>query len=378
VVSINNRWKLDSSCKAEDYIIISGNPIKELEKAINEGKIEFTDENYHWVEEKILEKDEFLNEKEARDNLLQTILLYARTCKRFVEINKIEENYYFVLHETLKKVVDELNVVVNKIFAFERNGKRLTKGKGESMEHYLMRGIILQHLDEKFGVKDFHEEYSKLKEVLRKFLKGEGNEKEWKKIAERADLYVILRDGTKLWIEVERTANSSELNKKLKRIKTVLSYFPELIDKVVFIFSGILGGAMEGTLVEAKTIGFPVEKLEFYEINLREARLMHAIRPKLVKTEFEDRILDGIADGTMKLTGKTAMMAKDRIRKRIIMPLINNKFERKWVNEKQDKIKRLIHFWRIRVGKCTARTNEIKSKENALKKIKSDYSFLLT
>lgn len=379
MVSINNRWKLDPSCKAESYTLISGNSIKELKKAIDEGKKEFADENYHWVKEKILGNDEFLAEKEARENLLQTILLYARTCKRFVKINEIKENYYFVLYETLKKVVDELNVVVNKIFAFERDGKRLIKRKGETMEHYLMRGIILQHLDEKYGVKDFREEYSKLKEVLRKFLKGEGDEKEWKKIAKKADLYVILRDGTKLWIEVERTTNSSELNKKLKRIKTTLSYFPELIDKVVFVFSGILEAMVEGTLVEAKTIRFPIKKLEFYEVNLREARLMHVIKPKLVQTEFGDRILDGIADGSVKLTGKTAMMAKDIIRKKIVMPLITNKFERKWVDEKQDKIKRLIHFWRIRAGRFGLLVpNEIRFKESTLKKIKKDYPFLLT
>lgn len=379
MVSMNNRWKLDPSCKAEAYTLISGNPIKELDKAIDEGKIEFTDENYHWVEERILGKDEFLAEKEARESLLHTIFLYAKTCKRFVKINKIEENYYFILHETLKKVVDELNVAVNKIFAFERDGKRLTKRKGESMEHYLMRGIILQHLDEKYGVKNFHEEYSKLKEVLREFSEGKGDEKEWNKIAKRADLYVILHDGTKLWIEVERTTNSSELSKKLKRIKTILSYFPELIDRVVFIFPGIFAGMMEGTLVEAKRIRFPIRKLEFYEMNLREARLMHAIKCKLVKTEFGNRMLDGIADSTMNPTGKTAMMTKDIIREKIIMPLITNKFERKWIYEKQDKIKRLIRFWRIRAGRFGSLVpNEIKFKKSALKKIKKDYPFLLT
>jgi len=389
VVSVNNRWKLDPSCKVESLEIISGEPIKELRKAISKGKIEFTDENYHWVEEKILGKNEFLAEKKAREKLLQTIFLYARTCKRLVKkynqgellyltSNKIKKNYYFILHETLERMKDELDIAINKIFAFERNEKRLTKRGGESMEHYLMRGVILQHLDEKYGVKDFYEEYSKLKEVLEKFSKGKGNEKEWEKIAKRADLYVILRDGRKLWIEAERTTNSRDLNKKLRRVKIIFSYFPELIDKVVFVFSGILAGMVEGTLVEAKEMRFPAKKLEFYEVNLREAQLSYAIKPKLVKTEFGDRILDVIADGSVKLTGKTAMMAKDRIRKKIIMPLINDKFERKWVNEKQDKIKRLIHFWRIRVGKFSARANEIKSKENALKKIKSDYSFLLT
>lgn len=377
MVLMSNTWKLNPSCKCETSRLSGLDPIEELQKAIDRGGSFFTEERYHWVEEKILEKDEFLAEKKAKEQLLKTLLLYARTIKT----GKNEENYYyFVLSELLKKMNDELDIATNKLFAFERNGKRLTKRGGESMEHYLMRVIILQYLDEKYSVKDFHEEYSKLREVLKEFLNGKGNEKEWEKIAKRADLYVILQDGTKLWIEVDRTRNSRALNKKLSRIKTVLSLYPDLVDKVTLVFSDFLNGAMiKGTLVEANGLGFPVDRLEFYEVNLREDRFRHAIKPSLIKAEFGDELLDMIADGSMNPSGKVAMMAKNLIYKEIIVRLVNNDFEQKWVIEKQGKLKRLIRFWRIRVGKFRQIIpNEIELKEKALKKIKTDYPILLT
>lgn len=374
MVSISNEWKLDPKCKAEVYSFTEKDSIKTLDKAISKKMAEFMNENYHWVQEGILEEKEFLAEKKARESLLETISFYAKTCERFTK--NFKENYFFLLDETLKKIRNELNTIENDIFGFQHNGKKLDKRKGESMEHYLIRGLILQHLDEKYGVIDFHEEYSKLKEVLRNLLEGKADEKEWEKMAKRADLYVVLDDETKLWIEVERTTNSHELNKKLKRIKKILSYFPELIDKVVFVFPNLLPAMTEGTLVEARKIKFSANKLEFYEVNLREARLQYIVNPKLVRVEFGDRILDMIADGYVKPTGKTAMMIKDRIREKIILPLTANKFQQEWVKDRKDKIKRLIHFWRIHTRKFFVSEEEIKFKERALTKIRQNYLFL--
>lgn len=232
MVVLSDKWKLNPKSKVERYDFSVKNPVDVIDEAIDESRTEFTDESLHWVTEKVLKTEEFLAEKEARESLLRTIRLYARTCK----INELKENYFFLLDDTFKKIMNELNIDVNRIFTFELNGEKLNKRNGESMEHYLMRVFILESLHEKHGVREFHEEYSKLKEVLRGFLKGKADEKEWEKIAKRADLYVVLNDGVKLWIEVERTTSTSEMKKKLERLKTIFWYFPKMIDKVVFVF----------------------------------------------------------------------------------------------------------------------------------------------
>ncbi len=375
MVVLSDKWKLNPKSKVERYDFSVKNSIDVIDEAIDESRTEFTDESLHWVREKVLKKEEFLAEKEARESLLRTIRLYARTCK----IKKLKENYFFLLDDTFKKIMNELNIAVNRIFTFELNGEKLSKRKGESMEHYLMRVFILESLHEKHGVREFHEEYSKLKEVLRGFLEGKADEKEWEKIAKRADLYVVLNDGTKLWIEVERTTSTSEMKKKLERLKTISSYFPKMIDKVVFVFPNLSLAMAEATLAEARKVKFPVRKLEFYEVNLREATFLHLIipSPKLVKTEFGDRVIDMIADGDAKPTGKTAMIYKDRICDKIVIPLITCKFGQKWVEDRKDKIKRLIHFWRIHTRKFFVSEKEIKFKKKALSKIKENYPFLL-
>ncbi len=47
------------------------------------------------------------------------------------------------------------------------------------------------------------------------------------------DLYIILKNRQKLWVEVERTTNSKELNEELSRMQVVTFLCPDLIDKVV-------------------------------------------------------------------------------------------------------------------------------------------------
>lgn len=383
MVILKDKWKLDPHCEGERESL-SSQAFGEIEKVIKERGKEFTDESHQWVKGGILNEKEFIQEKEARENLLNIFPLYEKVCKRFTKGS--EENYYFLLSETWKKIRDELNLAVNNVFSLKINGTSLSKGKGESMEHYLMRYAILEYLNKKYGVKGFKEEYSKLKELFESFAKGEIDEKEWEKIAKRADLYIILNDGLKLWVEVERTTSSSKLNKKLKRLKTMLSHFPNLFDKVVFVFSSLIDAMVEATLTEAKEIGFPEEKLEFYELNLRENRIIKVMKPKLINVEFGDRMLDMIADGVSEPTKKTAREVKDRVKEKVIIPLVNKEWDEEDVMSKKEKIKRLISFWRkhTRILFFGATLAEIKKseedvefKKDALEKIKQNYPYLL-
>ncbi|MCK4733403.1 MAG: hypothetical protein KAT65_13205, partial [Methanophagales archaeon] len=378
-----DKWKLDPNCEGE-IESLSSKAFGEIEKGIKEKGKEFTDESHQWVKSGIFNEEEFFKEKEARENLLNNFLLYERVCKRFMKSS--EENYYLLLSETWKKIRDELNIAVNEVFSLNINKKRLNKGKGESMEHYLMRYAILEYLNEKRGVSDFQEEYSKLKEVLERFAKGEAGEKEWEKNAKRADVYVVLNDGSKLWIEVERTTSSSEMNKKLERLKVMLLHFPDLFDKVVFVFPSFILGMVEATLTEAREIGFPEEKLEFYEVNLRENRIVQLTNAKLIEVEFGDRMLDMIADGFGEPTKKTAREVKDRVKELVIIPLVNREWDEEYVISKKEKIKILISFWRKRTrklpfGKLTEiekAERDVKFKEEvALPRIKQNYHFLL-
>jgi len=383
MVVLKDKWKIDPNCEGE-IDSLSSKAFGEIEKVIKERGKEFTDESHQWVKSGILKESEFFEEKEARENLLNVFLLYEKVCKRFMK--GTEENYYLLLSEIWKKIRDELNTAVNEVFSLKINKKRLIKRKGESMEHYLMRYAILEYLNEKYGVRDFQEEYSKLKEVFESFVKGESRENEWEKIAKRADLYVILNNGSKLWIEVERTTSGSELNKKLERLKIMLSHFPDLFDKIVFVFSSLILGMAEATLTEAREIGFPEEKLEFYEVNLRENRIVQLTNAKLIDVEFGDRMLDMIADGFGEPTKKTAREVKDRVKEKVIIPLVNKEWDEEYVKSKKEEIKRLISFWRSRTrklafGKVTEiekSWKDVEFKKEALSKIKQNYPFLLT
>lgn len=380
MVELKDKWKLDPHCEGE-MESLSSKPLGEIEKVIKEKGEEFTDESHQWVSD-IFNEEEFLKEKEARKSLLNIFLLYERVCKRFM--NGSEENYYFLLSETWRKIRDELNIAVNEVFSLKINEKGLNKGKGESMEHYLMRYAILEYLNEKYGVRDFQEEYSKLKEVFESFAKGEAGEKEWEKIAKRADLYVVLNDGSKRWIEVERTTSSSKINKILKRLKIMLTHYPKLFDKAIFVFPSLIASMTEGVLTEAKEVGFPEEKLEFYEVNLRENKIIQLTNPKLVDVEFGDRMLDMIADGFGEPTKKTARVATDKVKEKVIIPLVNKEWDEEYVISKKEKIKTLISFWRkhtrrIPFGPEIGKSErDVKFKEEvALPRIKQNYPFLL-
>ena len=272
----------------------------------------------------------------------------------------------------------ELDNVVNKIFAFDLNKQKLLKKHGETMEHYLMRGKILQYLHEQLGVKEFYEEYSKLGEILEEISSNRGNHDEWRKVAKRADLYVILSDGTKLWIEIERTANSQGLNEKIQNVKNMLDYYPELFDQVLFVFPDMIQHMSLETLIEANKIGFPIEKLEFYEVNLRNNQILHGLNLSLANTEFGDGLLDMLADGYRDVNGKTALIARKKIQEKIIIPLLNNQFEQQWIEERKSKIQKLISFWRKRTTKFTVLPSEIEFKNTSLKDLRKKYPYLLT
>ena len=382
MVVLKDKWKLDPNCERE-IEFLSSKTFGGIENTIKEKGKEFTDESHQWVKNDIFNKEEFFKEKEARENLLNIFLLYERVCKRYM--GNSEENYYLLFSETWKKIRDEINIVVNEVFSLKINEKRLNKGKGESMEHYLMKYVILEYLNEKYGIKDFQEEYSKLKEVLESFAKGEAGEKEWEKIAKRADIYAVLNDGSKLWIEVERTTSSPELKKKLERLKTMLSHYPNLFDKVVFVFPSSLDLVAEAMLTEARETEFPEEKLKFYEVNLEKNRIFQLTNPKLIDVEFGDRMLDWIADGFDGPTGKTAREVTGKVKENVIIPLVNKDWEEEYAISKKEKIKRLIEFWSKHTRKRTfGKLTEIEKvgkdvefKKEALGKIKQNYPFLL-
>ena len=372
MVTPPDKWKIDPNCKVEEEELPQN--FNEVEKIIKEKGKEFTEESYQWVETGVLSEEEFVNEREARNNLLNSILSYAKVCRRFTGT---KENNYLLIDEVWKKIRDELNTAVNQVFSPVISGKKLKKRKGESMEHYLMRCAILVYLDRKCGVKEFQEEYSKLKEVFENFMRGVAGENEWEKVAKRADLYVILNNGSRLWIEVERATSSSEFSEKLKRLRTVLSHSPNLFDKVVFVFPSLIAPMAESELAEARKIGFPEEKLEFYEVNLRENKIIHLVDPKLVDLEFGDRILDMIADGFVEPRKKTAKMYRERVEKEIIIPLVRREWSEEYVISKKEKIRRLIRFWRKHTRKHFSPEEKVEFKEHALKKIKQNYPFLL-
>lgn len=381
MVLLKDKWKLDPKCAVniDDLTFETLN----IEEVIREKGMEFTDENYHWVERNILTGEAFSKEKEARACMLNLFILYERVATG--SMRGSEDNDYLLLNETCKKIRDEFNRAINKVFCIKINEKRLHKRSGESMEHYLMRCAILDYLNKKFGVKDFKEEYSKLKEVLDNVAKGASEDKEWEKVAKRADLYVILIDESKLWIEVERTTSSSEITKKLKRLKVMLSHFPNLFDKVVFVFSSLIVGMAEAVLTEAREIGFPEEKIEIYEVNIQEGKIIQFTNLRLIDVEFGDRMLDMIADGCGEPTKKTARVARDTIKEKVIIPLVNNEWDYEYVTSKKEKLRRLISFWRKHTRKLvfgyldeTKKSEiDVEFKINALKTIKQNYPFLL-
>jgi hypothetical protein len=255
---MENRWKLDPACRFDGYNIGSSNYYEEFERIINENGTSFTDESQQWVAKQVIDEKEFLTEKQARETLLKAFLLYAKTRERYFKWNKVEGNYLIALNETFEAMKKELNVIANKLFTFELNGQKMAKQRGETMEHYLMREVMLQYFnDYRGGVGSFVEEYSRMNEVLEKIVQGKNDKDIWKEASKRADLYVVLKNGQKLWVEVERTTNSKELNEKLTKIQVVTSLCPGLIDKVVFVFPGLISAMLEGLLVEARKVGFP-------------------------------------------------------------------------------------------------------------------------
>jgi hypothetical protein len=379
MVSMDDRWKLDPACKFDGYNISSTNYYEQFEKIIIEHGAIFTDESKQWVAKQVIDEKDFLTEKQARETLLKAFLLYAKTRERYFRWNKVEGNYLIALNETFETMKKELDIIANKLFTFELNGQKMAKHRGETMEHYLMREVVLQYFnDYQGGVDSFVEEYLQIKEVLEKIAQGKNDKDLWKEASKRADLYIVLKNGQKLWVEVERTTNSKELNEKLTRIQVVTSRCPDLIDKVVFVFPGLISAFLEGLLVEARKVGFPEDRLDVLEVNLKENQILYAISPKLVSTEFGDRLLDMIADGIQNPSGAVGLIARDRIYQKIIMPLFNNTLEKQWINEKHDKIRRLVRFWRIRTGKLTATAKELEFKEKAVRKIKKDYPFLIS
>lgn len=380
MVSIDDTWKLANTSKFEIYNSEDeSNPYEEILKTIEENKKVFVNESKEWLDKKVIDENEFRIEQQAREALVQSLLLYAKHQERFFKWNKIKPNYPLTVYHTFEEIKKELDRAVNKIFTFDFNGQKIIKKHGETMEHYLMRGIILQFLHQNLGVKEFYEEYSKLDEILNAILESEGKRQElWKKVAKRADLYVVLSDGTKLWIEIERSTSNQCLNEKIQNVKNMADYYPELFDQVLFVFPDMIQYMALATLIEANKIGFPTEKLAFYEVNLRTNQILHGVNLTLAHTEFGDGLLDMIADGYSEVTGKTALLISKKIQEKIIIPLLNNQLEQQWIVDRKHQIQRLITFWRKRTNKFTVRSTEVEFKIASIQELQKKYPYLFT
>ncbi len=196
----NKEWKLDPKIKIE-FVgnFSSDDPLKEIETLIRENQEAFLEEKLSLVGE-FYAKADFYREKSARKLLIRSISKYGDLAfKNMVRTICVREskkgNTYLLLDETYRLLTEEIEKAINCLFGFEINGKTLIKRKGETARHYLMKYIFLRYLNEKFGVLDFKEEYSKLKEVLRAFSTGVATSNEWEKVAKRADLYITLKSG---------------------------------------------------------------------------------------------------------------------------------------------------------------------------------------
>ncbi len=71
-------------------------------------------------------------------------------------------------------MINELHLAINQIFSVEVNGKKLRKRKGESMEHYLMKCLILKYLD-KDKAREIFTRYENLSKRLNQFIKSINN-----------------------------------------------------------------------------------------------------------------------------------------------------------------------------------------------------------
>ncbi len=191
--------------------------------------------------------------------------------------------------------------------------------------------------------------------------------------------------GKRRYINRRRVFKGERSEKKLERLKIMRLHFPNLFDKVVFVFPPPMYSMVEATLIGAREIGFPEEKLEFYEVDFEGNIIFHLTNKKLVDVEFGNRMLDWIADGCGELfKKKTARVARDIVKEQIIIPLVNKEWDEEFVISKKEKIKRLISFWRKHTrrhpfGKEIEKSEkDVKFKEEvALPKITQNYPFLL-
>ena len=69
MVSIDDNWKLDKSCKFETFTKDTNtiNPYEELQKAIQEKKIAFINESKQWLDKKVIDETEFKIRNKRRE-----------------------------------------------------------------------------------------------------------------------------------------------------------------------------------------------------------------------------------------------------------------------------------------------------------------------
>jgi hypothetical protein len=377
MVSAGN-WKIDENAAKIEIVerLCENTYFTKLEDTISKNKNAFVQEKYVWLDRDFADKGLILKESKAREKLTDLLMNYLKVCQmEFASAPEKELNQFLLLNNTLKKIADDTQEAISKIFYFDVGKWTLRKKKGETAEHYLLKCIIADFLNKTYKIKELEEEHSKLKEVLQSLKNGTATQNEWKKIAKRADLYIVLEDGKRFWVEVERSFNSESIKKKVKKLKLMLSQFPDLFDKVVVVSSSCYLAAL-GYLQEAKEVRFPEDKFDFYGVDLQKGEVQHVENARLVKTKFGDILLDIIAGGG-SCKGKTAQSAKDTIERDVILPLFNGKISKKKVQRDLVEYKNLIRFWRRRISKMLSNEGEIERKKELLMKVKQNYPFLI-
>lgn len=379
----DNEWKLDPKMRFEvvgDFT--SDDPLKVIETLIEEKQHAFLDEKASLIGD-FYKREEFEKERSARKLLIELVKEYTKisfkNTQKTLSTGGIERyNEYLLLDKIHKMLRDEVEKAINFLFGFKVNGKRLIKRKGESARHYLMRYLFLSHLNERYGVRKFEEEFSKLKEVLRAFSNGTVDKKEWEKVAKRADLYVTLRNGEKYWVEIETKRGKWE--KKFKNLKSMLKYYPDLFDKVVFVSSDLPYVVLDAGLKAAMKSSFPRKKIDFYFIDFENGNIYHAVNPRIVKTQYGDQLIDFIADYDLKIKIKisdpNARSQLNKIREKVILPLMRMDVDEEKVREDAEEYRRIISFWRRRIRKHYFSEKDLTFKKEALSKIKNNYPFL--
>lgn len=375
MVSLKN-WKLDPKTQFFEVAdLCSRNPLTDLMGVIKQKGSKFVDEHAAWVTQGVIQTTDFQMEREARKQLLKALLQYAKISNTWLrKTQQFKPSLHALSCETVRKMNEELASLISQVFSFQIGKFTLTKRKGESIYHFLCRYLIADYLGRTIGIRELYEEYSKMKEALRSIMVGEEPKEAWKKIAKRSDLYLVLKDGQKIWLEAELGHNSEEIRKKLRRLRKLMKVFPSLIDKIIIVSPVSLPMMTLGYLQEARELGILQKIFEFYQIDIVNGKVLRAQDARVIKTEFGNAFIDMVADGVIK--GGHYMPELEKIRSEIIRPLANGTINPRVVQNKARKYRNIVTFWRKGITVMKFPPKAIQEKHRLVVMIKKNYPFL--